>query len=57
MLVLSRKKDEWIQISDNIRIVVVDIRGDTVRLGFDAPKDVKIHRKEVYDAIHRDKDK
>ncbi len=55
MLVLSRKKDEWVQISDNIRIVVVEIRGDTVRLGFDAPKDVPIHRQEVYEAIQRGK--
>lgn len=53
MLVLSRKKDDWIYINDNIRIVVVAIRGDKVRLGFDAPKDVSIHRREVYDAIQR----
>ena len=53
MLVLSRKKGESIIINDNIVVVVVDIRGDKVRLGFDAPKDVPIHRKEVYDAIKR----
>ncbi len=53
MLVLSRKKDESIVINDNIVITVVDIRGDKVRLGFDAPKDVPIHRREVYDAIKR----
>ena len=55
MLVLSRKKDDWIQINDNIKIVIVSIRGDEVRLGFDAPKDVRIHRQEVYDAIQRGK--
>ncbi len=51
MLVLSRKMDEAIRINDNIRIVVVDIRGDKVRLGFDAPKDVPIHREEVWHMI------
>ena len=53
MLVLSRKKNESIVINDNIVVTVVDIRGDKVRLGFDAPKDVPIHRREVYDAIKR----
>ncbi len=53
MLVLSRKKGESIIINDNIVVTVVDIRGDKVRLGFEAPKDVPIHRKEVYDAIKR----
>ena len=53
MLVLSRKKNESIIINDNIVITVVEIRGDKVRLGFDAPKDVPIHRQEVYDAIKR----
>ncbi len=53
MLVLSRKKDESIIINDNIVVTVVDIRGDKVRLGFDAPRDVPIHRQEVYDAIRR----
>ena len=53
MLVLSRKKNESIVINDNIIITVVEIRGDKVRLGFDAPKDVPIHRQEVYDAIKR----
>jgi len=53
MLVLSRKKGESIIINDNIVVTLVDIRGDKVRLGFDAPKDVPIHRQEVYDAIRR----
>jgi carbon storage regulator len=51
MLVLSRKKGESIIIRDNIVITVVDIRGDKVRLGIEAPRDVPVHRREVYDAI------
>ena len=51
MLVLSRKKNESVIINDNITIVVVEIRGDKVRLGIEAPKDVPVHRKEIYDAI------
>ena len=46
MLVLSREKNERIVINDNIVVTVVDIRGDKVRLGFDAPKEVPIHRRE-----------
>ncbi len=53
MLVLSRKKNESIIINDNIIVTVIEIRGDKVRLGFDAPKDIPIHRREVYDAIRR----
>ncbi len=53
MLVLSRKKNEVITIGDNITIVVIEIRGDKVRLGVEAPKDVAVHRREVYDAIKR----
>lgn len=53
MLVLSRKKNESIVIDDEITIVVVEIRGDKVRLGVEAPKEVPVHRKEVFDAIHR----
>jgi carbon storage regulator len=53
MLVLSRKKNESIIINDNIRIVVVEIRGDKVRLGIEAPKEVPVHRNEVYEAIRR----
>ena len=51
MLVLSRKKNESVVINDHITIVVVEIRGDKVRLGIEAPKDVPVHRKEIYDAI------
>jgi len=53
MLVLSRKKNESIVINDDITIVVVEIAGDKVRLGVEAPKEVPVHRREVYDAIHR----
>ena len=53
MLVLSRRKNESIVINDDITLVIVEIRGDKVRLGIEAPKDVPIHRREVYDAIHR----
>jgi carbon storage regulator len=53
MLVLSRKKNESIVINNDITIVVVEIRGDKVRLGVEAPKEVPVHRREVYDAINR----
>lgn len=51
MLVLSRRKDESIVINHDIRIVVVEIRGDKVRLGVEAPKEVPVHRREVFEAI------
>ena len=51
MLVLSRKKNESIIVDDNIVITVVEIRGDKVRLGIEAPREVSIHRSEVRDAI------
>jgi carbon storage regulator len=53
MLILSRKAMERIRVNDDISIVILEIRGDKVRLGFEAGKDVKIHRQEVYDAIQR----
>ena len=53
MLVLSRKKNESIVINNDITIVVVEIRGDKVRLGVEAPKEVPVHRREVYEAIRR----
>lgn len=53
MLVLSRKKNESIVINNDITIVVVEIRGDKVRLGIEAPKEMPVHRREVYDAIKR----
>jgi carbon storage regulator len=54
MLVLSRQRDESIMIGDNIVITVVDIRGDKVRLGINAPTEVPVHRQEVYEAIQRE---
>lgn len=52
MLVLSRKKNESIVINNDVTITVVEIRGDKVRLGIVAPKDVTVHRQEVHEAIH-----
>ncbi len=52
MLVLSRHKGETVLIGHEIEVTVLDIRGDKVRLGFSAPGDVQIHRREVYEAIH-----
>jgi carbon storage regulator len=55
MLVLSRQKDESIMIGDEVEITIVDVRGDKVRLGITAPKSISVHRKEVYEAIQREK--
>lgn len=54
MLVLSRTRDESIIIGDNVVVTVVDIRGDKVKLGIEAPQDVTVHRREVYEAIRRE---
>jgi carbon storage regulator len=54
MLVLSRHRDESIMIGDNIVVTIVDIRGDKVRLGIEAPSDIPVHRQEVYEAIQRE---
>jgi len=53
VLVLSRKKNENIRIGQDIVVTVVEIRGDKVRLGIEAPKEVPVHRQEVFDAIQR----
>lgn len=53
MLVLSRKKDESVIIADEVIITVVEIRGDKVRLGIECPKEISVHRKEVYEAIKK----
>ena len=55
MLVLSRKKNESIIVNDNIVITVVDVRGDKVRIGIEAPRDVSVHRQEVLEAILSEK--
>ncbi len=54
MLVLSRQRDETIMIGDDIELTIVDIRGDKVRIGIDAPIHIAVHRKEVYEAIKRE---
>jgi carbon storage regulator len=54
MLVLSRHRDESIMIGDNIVITIVDIRGDKVRIGIQAPTNVPVHREEIYEAIKRE---
>ncbi len=54
MLVLSRLRDESIVIGDNVVITVVDVRGDKVKLGINAPKEIPVHRQEVYDAIRKE---
>lgn len=53
MLVLSRHKNEQIVIADDIVITIVEIRGDKVRVGVEAPQEVSVHRREVYEAIQR----
>ncbi|MEX1224636.1 MAG: carbon storage regulator CsrA [Pirellulales bacterium] len=54
MLVLSRQRDESIIIGNNIVVTIVDVRGDKVRLGIDAPAEIPVHRREVYEAILRE---
>lgn len=55
MLVLSRSMDESIVIGDDVEITVIGVRGNKVRLGITAPRTIPVHRKEVYEAIHREK--
>lgn len=57
MLVLSRHRDESIMIGDDVVVTIVDIRGDKVRLGINAPQDIPVHRREVYEAIQRENQK
>ncbi|MCR9216998.1 MAG: carbon storage regulator CsrA [Phycisphaerales bacterium] len=57
MLVLSRQRDETIMIGDDIEITVVDVRGDKVRLGINAPAKIAVHRKEVYEAIRAENER
>lgn len=54
MLILSRKKDESIIIDKDIEIIVIGIEGDQVKLGINAPKEIQVHRKEVYLAIQEE---
>jgi len=53
MLILSRKIGEMIMINDDIKITVLGVQGDHVRMGIDAPRDVPVHRQEIYDRIQR----
>lgn len=55
MLVLSRQKNESIKIGNTIQVTVVDIRGDKVRLGIEAPKDIPVHREEIYNLIQQER--
>jgi len=55
MLVLSRYKDESIMVGEDVEVMIVDVRGDKVRLGITAPRSIPVHRKEVYEAIQRKK--
>ena len=55
MLVLSRQKDESIIIGDDVEVTIVDVRGNKVRLGITAPKNIPVHRREVYEAIQKEK--
>jgi carbon storage regulator len=54
MLVLARRLNESIMIGDDVEIVVIDIKGDQVKLGIKAPKKITVHRKEVYDEIRKE---
>ncbi|MGP1459686.1 MAG: carbon storage regulator CsrA [Treponema sp.] len=54
MLILSRKTDQQIRIGDNVTITIIDVRGDQVKIGVDAPKEVKVFRQEVFDAIQKE---
>jgi carbon storage regulator len=55
MLVLSRFKDESIMVGEDVEVTIVDVRGNKVRLGITAPKNIPVHRREVYEAIHRER--
>ena len=54
MLILTRKTGESIMIGDTIEIQVVELKGDQVKIGINAPRNVKLYRKEVYEAIHEE---
>ncbi|MDI6793545.1 MAG: carbon storage regulator CsrA [bacterium] len=54
MLVLARKRDQSIMIGDEVEVIVVDVHGDQVKLGITAPRQIPVHRKEVYEEIQRE---
>ncbi len=55
MLILTRRVGESLMIGDNVNVTVLGIRGNQVRIGVDAPKDVAVHREEIYDRIQQEK--
>lgn len=55
MLVLSRKKEESIMVGDNIKLTIIEIRGDKVRIGIEAPRDVTVHREEIYEIVKKER--
>ncbi len=55
MLVLGRYKDESIIIGDDIKVTIVDVKGDKVKLGIDAPRSIPVHREEIYEIIQEEK--
>lgn len=55
MLVLSRLRNESIMIGDDVEIVIIDVRGDRVRIGINAPRETPVHRKEIYQRIQEEK--
>ncbi len=57
MLVMGRQRDESIMIGDDVEITIIDVRGDKVRLGIISPKNIPVHRREIYDAIKREQAK
>lgn len=57
MIVITRQKDESIMIGDKVEISIIDVRGDKVRLGISCPRSISIHRKEIWEAMQREKKK
>ncbi len=57
MLVLSRKKNQGIMIGDNIEITIIEVQGDQVRIGINAPKSISVYRKELYEEIQQENKK
>ena len=55
MLVLSRRRDESIMVGENVEIRIIGVSGNKVRLGITAPKSIEVHRKEIFEAIHRER--